>query len=88
MIHFFEDIWSLKIPPKIKYFVWRLFRDLLLSGDNLTKRNIFNNGEIWLCPFYGEEEESLFHTLFWCKPTLEMTCLLQVVRVAKRVSLH
>ena len=25
-----------------------------------------------MCPFYREEEESLFHTLFWCKPALEI----------------
>jgi hypothetical protein len=32
-------IWKLKILLKIKIFVWYLFKEVVLTKDNLAKRN-------------------------------------------------
>jgi hypothetical protein len=32
-------LWKLKIPLKIKVFLWILFRDVILTKDNLVRRN-------------------------------------------------
>jgi hypothetical protein len=32
-------LWKLKIPLKVKVFLWLLFRKVILIKDNLVKRN-------------------------------------------------
>ena len=32
-------IWKIKAPPKIKSFMWFLYRKVILTKDNLAKRN-------------------------------------------------
>jgi hypothetical protein len=32
-------LWKIKIPLKIKIFLWLLYRDAILTKDNLVKRN-------------------------------------------------
>jgi hypothetical protein len=31
--------WSLKVPLKIKIFVWYLYKDVTLTNDNLARKN-------------------------------------------------
>jgi hypothetical protein len=52
-------LWKLKIPLKIKIFMWFLSRKVLLTKDNLAKRNWQGNTR---CPFCGDSEtiEHLF----------------------------
>lgn len=88
MIRFFEDIWSLKIPPKIKCFVWRLFRDRLPSGDNLTKEISLIMVKYIVPILQGGRRIIVSHFILVQTCTRNMAYLLQVVWVAKRVSWH
>ena len=44
-----KGLWKLKIPLKIKKFLWYLKRGLILTKDNLAKRNWQNNQQCCLC---------------------------------------
>ena len=34
-----KSVWKLKIPLKVKIFIWLLHRGVILTKDNLAKRN-------------------------------------------------
>jgi len=34
-----KPVWKLKIPLKVKVFIWLLHRGVILTKDNLAKRN-------------------------------------------------
>jgi len=34
-----QDIWQNKLPMKIKIFLWYLKKDVVLTKDNLVRRN-------------------------------------------------
>ena len=34
-----QDIWQVKIPSKIRIFLWYLKRGVILTKDNLARRN-------------------------------------------------
>jgi hypothetical protein len=55
-------IWKLKITLKIKFFMWYLYKEEVLTKDNLTKRN-WNGGK--QCCFYHENKTSK-HIFFEC----------------------
>jgi hypothetical protein len=46
-------LWKIKIPLKIKIFMWFLSKKVLLTRDNLAKRNWNGNTK---CSFYDKEE--------------------------------
>jgi hypothetical protein len=35
----FQEVWIMKVPPKIKVLLWQKIRDRLPSGEELAKRN-------------------------------------------------
>jgi hypothetical protein len=43
-----KKIWKMKIPLKNKFFAWYLRRGVILTKDNLIKRNWCNNPKIYL----------------------------------------
>jgi hypothetical protein len=45
-------LWKIKIPLKIKVFVWLLYRDSILPKDNLAKRNWHENEMCCFCNIY------------------------------------
>jgi hypothetical protein len=55
-------LWKIKIPLKIKVFLWLLYREALLTKDNLVKRNWHGNE---LCSFCNNHE-SIQHLFFEC----------------------
>jgi hypothetical protein len=55
-------IWRLKIPLKIKIFMWYLQKEVVLIKDNLAKRN-WNGGK--QCCFC-HENETIKHLFFYC----------------------
>jgi hypothetical protein len=55
-------IWKLKIPLKIKVFLWNLGRGALLTKDNLTKRRW--KGSLTCC--FCNRNESIHHRFFDC----------------------
>jgi hypothetical protein len=55
-------IWEAKLPLKIKFFLWQLFQNAILTRDNLKKRNWPGSP---ICSFCNEHE-SLKHLFFGC----------------------
>jgi hypothetical protein len=58
-----KQIWRLKVPLKIKNFMWYLRKEVVLTKDNLSKQNW---GESKQCSFClrGETIQHLFFIAF------------------------
>lgn len=57
-------IWQLKVPPKIRMFVWRACANILPTKVALYRRHIVGNP---YCDRCGVDIESLSHALFECR---------------------
>ena len=55
-------IWKIKVPLKIKIFMWFLHRKVILTKDNLIKRNWSGDKSCCFC----DKEESIQHLFFDC----------------------
>ena len=55
-------IWKAKLPLKIKIFLWQLFRNAILTRDNLVKRNWLGNPKCSFC----QQNETAVHLFFGC----------------------
>jgi hypothetical protein len=58
----FKELWTLKLPLKIKHFIWQLARGRLPSGTQVQKRRGPRDG---LCPLCREPEDQN-HIIFNC----------------------
>ncbi|WVZ50145.1 hypothetical protein U9M48_001431, partial [Paspalum notatum var. saurae] len=58
-----QEIWKTKIPLKIKIFIWYVKRGVLLTKDNLARRNW--NGHQGCC--FCNKRESIQHLFFDCQ---------------------
>lgn len=54
-----KDIWKLKIPLKIKFFLWLLNRGFTLTKDNLARKNWKGDKKCCFCN-YNETIQHLF----------------------------
>ncbi|KAL5555122.1 hypothetical protein UlMin_037358 [Ulmus minor] len=61
--NWWTTLWNLKLPPKIKFFLWRSCLNALPTKDNLVKRGI---KILQSCPKCGEVQESVLHVFFEC----------------------
>jgi hypothetical protein len=55
-------LWKIKIPLKIKVFIWLLYREAILTKDNLVKRNWYGNVKCYFC----DSNETIQHLFFDC----------------------
>jgi hypothetical protein len=55
-------LWKIKIPLKNKVFLWLLYREAILTKDNLVKRNWHGNE---MCSFCNNHE-TIQHLFFEC----------------------
>ena len=55
-----KDLWKIKIPLKIKIFLWYLKRGVVLTKDNLAKWNWHGNEQYCFC----HENEMIQHLFF------------------------
>jgi hypothetical protein len=53
-------IWKMKVPLKIKIFMWFLYRKVILTKGNLIKRNWVGNETCCFC----DNKESIQHLFF------------------------
>jgi hypothetical protein len=55
-------IWKIKVPLKIRIFMWFLHKKVILTKDNLLRRNWQGNTTCVFC----DKEESIQHLFFEC----------------------
>lgn len=60
---FWKQLWNLKIPPKIKHFMWRALSENLPTKVNLRSKRV--EIDVW-CPACQGDAESVIHTLVAC----------------------
>lgn len=58
-----EKIWNLKIPPKLKVFWWELSWNIIAVEDNLQRRKVLKSSACRLCGYY---KATTIHALFRC----------------------
>ena len=58
-----KRLWNLKAPLKIKIFLWYLRRGVILTKDNLARRNWHENKTCCFC----HEDETIQHLFFECR---------------------
>ncbi|KAF7826729.1 Reverse transcriptase zinc-binding domain [Senna tora] len=56
-------VWKSKLPGKLKHFVWRMLKEILLVCSRLAQKGLDVPPE---CPFCDLEDESTFHALLGC----------------------
>jgi len=54
--------WKIKVPLKIKFFLWYLKKGVILTKDNLAKRNWKGDKKCCFC----NNDESIQHLFFEC----------------------
>jgi hypothetical protein len=57
-----QDLWQIEIPSRIKIFLWYLKRGVILTKDNLARRNW--NGDKKCC--FCHHPETIQHLFFQC----------------------
>ncbi len=58
-----RHLWRIKIPPKVKLFLWLATRNRIMTADNLTRRGWVGPSMCCLC---GSASETLEHLFFTC----------------------
>ena len=62
-----KSIWALKVPPKVKFFIWRCMKNALATKTNLRRRGCSPDNT---CPICHSAEETVEHALILC-PTAQ-----------------
>ena len=57
-----DDIWKIKVPLRIKIFMWFVHKQVILTKDNLLRRSWVGNS---LCCFY-DNDETIQHLFIDC----------------------
>jgi hypothetical protein len=66
-------IWKIKVPLKIKIFIWFLHHKVLLTKDNLVKRSWQGNKSCSFC----HKDETIHHLFFEC-PFAKNWCIIHM----------
>lgn len=61
---FWKSIWKMKVPGKIKHFLWKACTNLLLTKENLMKCKILQES---VCHHCSRDSEDVVHTLWGCE---------------------
>ena len=67
---FWKKIWGLKVPNKVKHFVWRARNEALPSKKNLFHRNVTKSA---ICGGWHSELEDTIHALLQSQLSLLVT---------------
>lgn len=60
---FWRNLWNLKIPPKVRNFLWRACSDCLPTKDLLREKRVPINAT---CPMCNDTAETILHILVTC----------------------
>jgi len=69
-----KNIWKMKVPLKLKNFTWYLRKGVLLTKDNLAKRNWHGGLQCCFC----HQDETIKHMFFQCKFARSIWSVIQV----------
>jgi hypothetical protein len=69
-----KKIWKMKILLKTKIFCWYLRRSVILTKDNLDKRNWHGSTQCVFCHY----DEMINHLFFQCRFARSIWSLIQV----------
>jgi hypothetical protein len=58
-----KQIWQLRVPLKIKIFMWYMKKEVVLTKDNLARRNWDGSKQCCFCL----RDESIYHLFFECQ---------------------
>ena len=67
-------IWKMKIPLKTKLFAWYLQRGVILTKDNLAKRNWQGSKKCVFC----HQDETIKHLFFQCQFARSIWSIIQI----------
>jgi len=72
-----NEIWKLQALPKIKFLLWRICNNTLLTKENLHKRNLLPDSTCQLCGKAPKTTEHLFILCdktkhIWSNPVLQV----------------
>lgn len=59
-------LWNLKIPLKVKHFLWRAVKNVLPTKDQLASKRV---PVLLMCPVCNLENETIYHSLVSCQFT-------------------
>ena len=59
-----KSLWKLKLPLKVKVFLWFLHQGIILTKDNLVRRNWHGNEKCCYCS-NNETIQHLFFSVIW-----------------------
>lgn len=62
-------VWIIRVPPKVKDFIWRVCKDCLPHKVNLQKKHVL---EDVMCPLYGVDLENNWDIFFNCSYSWEV----------------
>ncbi len=65
---FWKGIWRVKVPHKIRVFMWRACSSILSTKTSLFKRGVTSSS---LCPICLDDAETVLHSLWDCGFTKE-----------------
>ena len=69
-----KSIWKMKIPLKTKVFAWYLRRGVILTKDNLAKRNWHGCKKCVFC----HQDETIKHLFFQCQFARSIWSIIQI----------
>src|SRR6266508_5303118 len=75
-----RNLWKLNAPLKIKIFLWYLRRGVVLTKDNLAKRNW--QGDLTCC--FCHKSETINHLFFECRLARSIWTILQLATEKKQ----
>lgn len=61
-------VWSPRLSPKLKLFLWKILNEALPTGENLQKRGLLANTNCSLCG----ERETISHLFFQCRFAIDV----------------
>jgi hypothetical protein len=62
IVSYNSHVWKIQIPLKFKVFIWLLYREEILTKDDLVKRNWYGDGMYCFC----NNHEMIQHLLYNC----------------------
>jgi hypothetical protein len=73
-INAFKPLWKMRLPLRIKIFTWYLRRGVILTKDNLRKRNWHGSSKCCFCPF----DKTIRHLFFQCRVARSIWSTIQI----------